>query len=886
MRFRKIFRLPARDAKAVDADFEQELAFHLEMRVRELVRQGLPPDAARAEALRRYGDVDDARRYCSVVDRKHERSRALREWLADWVYDLRFAGRQVRQRPGFAIVAVATLALGIGANTAIFSVVNHLLIAPLPYPDGDRIVMLWRGKQKTDLLITPDRAMVDGWRAARTLEPIELYDPQPFVLAGAAEPEEIAGALVTTGLTGFVGARPVIGRPFTALDGVRGAPHVALISYGLWQRRFGGDEHIVGRVAQLNDAPYTIIGVLPRDFRVPSFLNGPPIQIVAPLIAGVDTIGGFPLARLRRGVTAEAAQAELTSISDRTPKDGLSALGMTARVLRPMESLTKSVRPALLVMLGAVGLVLLIACANVANLLLARAALREREFAIRTALGAGRGRLVRQLLTESAMLAAAGGAAGLIVAWQGLRAIIAFRPESLQELEAVRLQPTVLLWTLGVTIVTGLIFGLAPALHSTAAGIGDALRAGSRAAGTTGSRRFRASLVVAEVALSVVLLVSAGLLVRSVARLASADVGFDSSNLITMRLSQPHGRRGVPDKDAAPVRAHYAQLNDDLAERVRHLPGVAGVTLASGVPPRVGIMFGQFEIDGKTIDPATAPRILSFNSVQPSYFTLLKIPMIAGRKFEPGDEARNSMIISRAMARKYWKGGSAVGARFRFSPTADWNTVVGVAGDVSSLGRNTPEGELQAYAAADTMRPDRVLIVRAIGGAASSEALVPAIRRELAALDKTVALREVQTVEKMMDAGIARPRFNMALLTVFAVMALVLAAVGLYGVISFTVSQRTREIGVRMALGAEARAVLRLVVGQGLRLTVAGVVAGLVISAAVTRVLKTMLYQIDPLDPGTFAAVALLLAAVALAASYVPARRATKVDPVAALRAD
>ncbi|MBC7788600.1 MAG: ABC transporter permease [Anaerolineae bacterium] len=880
--FRRVFRLPWRTAAHVTRDIEDEIAFHLEARVQELLARGLSPDAARTEAMRRFGDIDSARRYCRDVGRRRHRTIALHEWLESWGQDLRYAVRQLGRNPGFALIAVLTLGLGIGANTAIFSVVRRLLIQPLPYAGGDRIVSLMRAAPGNQMLITPSPKLVNAWQVrARTLEGVSPYDTREVTLTGECANRECDAELMEAGLIEpslprFLGVRPVLGRSFVAEEASVGASSVVLIGYGLWQRRFGGDRDILGRTVMLDGKIHTIAGVMPRDFDLPDFDGGKLRQLWLPFVAMPDAERWQAIARIRRDVDIAQVNTELTAIMASMAEKEKFFTDWSARAMRPQDYLGSEVRDALLTLMAAVGVVLLIACANIANLLLARATTRQRELAVRAALGAGRFRLMRQLLTESVCLGVVGGALGVALAWLGLDVIVAMRPDSLSELDSVRLEPIALALTLGISLATGLLFGLAPALLATEHTAGETLKDFSRTlAGRQGSRRFRSAMVIGQVALSVVLLVAAGLLVRSVRGLQRVEVGFVTRNLHTMQIILPEERyKSVEQR---------AQALGELLAGARSIPGVTAATVAIGAPPRSGITFGELEIEGQPLPAIEEQRAFGFDMVQPHYFTLLGQQLREGRPFD-SDTSQQPVIISLSMAAKYWPTGSAIGHRLRIGGRglAEWRTVIGVAADIRVPGARGTHAEEKVYFPFSPV-DGGTFILRTTGPTPS---LLAELTQLATRMDAGIRVRDPATAESTIAQSIAGPRFTMALLGTFAGLALVISAVGLYGVVAYTVAQRTREIGVRMALGAAPGDVLRMVVSKSVRLAVAGILVGLLLAAAATRTMQSLLFNVGALDPLTFIGVGVLLGAVALLASYVPARAASRVDPLTALRVE
>jgi predicted permease len=874
---RRWIRLPWRSRKRIRSDIDDEFQFHLEMRVAELEARGLAPERAHAEAMRRFGDVSDAKEYCRTMDERFTHEEQRRAWFAELGSDIRFAARQLRHSPVFAILTIVTLALGIGATTSIFSVVNRLVLDPIPYPGGDRIVNLSRVNKEGNLFVTPTPKLVKEWRArVKSLEGIATFGWSDVSLAGREETEEVKAGTISAELMPLLQVRPVLGRGILPEDTRLGAPGVAVLSYGLWQRRFGGTRQVLGQSLTIDGKPYTIVGVMPRDFVAP-FMDIGVRALWLPQIDDPDARGAQAIGKMRVGTDRARLDKELTDVLTALGVESPEFRDWQAKASRP-EDYLGSTRDTLFVMLGAVGMVLLIACANVANLLLARASTRQREFAIRAALGAGRWRIIRQLLTESALLALAGGALGLFVANRGLAIIIALRPEQLSELDEVRLSPTVLLVSLGLTAMTGILFGLAPAMFAAARDIGHSLKSATRSAsGHQGTRRLRSILVIGEVTLSVLLLVGAGLLIRTMAKMNRVDIGFEPRGLTAVRVQLPEKKYS----SAAMRRVAF----DQLLERIASIPGISEATWAGGVPPRAGVSFGQLEVEGVTVKDNERSAALWSQWARTDYFRAIRLPLVAGRPFST-DTTVSEIIVNEAMANRYWPAGSAVGKRLRVNPKGPWITVVGVAKNITvpSAGpKSRGVSDFQVYFRFSGDFEAATLLVRT---SAPMPDLERRLKREILAFDAAIRVRQVTGVDVALAKELAGPRFNMSLLVAFAGLALVLATVGLYGVIAYSVSQRTREMGIRLALGAGQPAVLRLVLSQGARLTVLGLIAGLAAAAGLTRVMVGMLYGVSPLDPLTFVLVAAILSVVAVLASYFPARRATQVDPVIALRAE
>jgi predicted permease len=862
----------------IRTDIDEEFQFHLDMRVAELRARGLAPERAHAEAMRRFGDVSDAKEYCRTMDERSTHEEQRRAWFAELGSDVRFAARQLRRSPIFASLAIVTLALGIGATTAIFSVVNRLVLDPIPYPGGDRIVSLSRVNTEGNLYVTPTTKLIAAWRArAKSLEGIATFGWNDVVLAGRDEPEEVKAGTISAELLPLLQVKPVLGRGILPEDTRVGAPGVVMLGYGLWQRRFGGARDVLGQSLTIDGKSYTVVGVMPRDFTVP-FMDAGVRPLWMPLPDDPNARGAQAVAKLRVGVDRARVDRELSEVMTALGAEDPEFKEWKGKASRPQDYLGDSTRDTLLILLGAVGMVLLIACANVANLLLARASTRQREFAIRSALGAGRWRIIRQLLTESALLAVAGGALGLFVAQRGLEIIIAFRPDRLAELDEVRLSPTVLLVSVALTVMTGILFGLAPALFAAARDIGDSLKSATRtASGHRGTRRLRNMLVIGEVTLSVLLLVGAGLLIRTIVQMNRADLGFEPRGLTAANIQLPEKKYSSREMR----RVAWAQV----LERVRSISGISEVTWAGGIPPRAGVSFGQLEVEGAAVKENERSAALWSQWGNADYFRTLRLPLVAGRVFS-ADTSVKEVILNQTMADRYWPGASAIGRRMRLDPKSPWMTVVGVAKNITvpSTGRQTGGiSDFQVYWRFTGDFESATLLFRT---ATPIPDIPRRLTRELRAIDGAIRVREVTGVDVSLAKQLAGPRFNMSLLVAFAGLALVLATIGLYGVIAYSVSQRTREMGIRLALGAGQPAVLRLVLSQGARLTVIGLIAGLGAAVGLTRVMVGMLYGVSPLDPLTFVLVGGILSIVALLASYFPARRATQVDPVIALRAE
>jgi putative ABC transport system permease protein len=795
---------------------------------------------------------------------------------------VRHALRSLRRAPAFTLAAVATLALGIGANTAIFSVVNGVLLDPLGYPDPDRLVIVW-GRHTTIGQETASLPDFLDWRSgARSFETLAAMTHTRFNLTGSGEPEVVRGALTTTGLFRAFGVVPSVGRGFREDEERSGSPRVAMLGEGYWRRRFGGHGEIVGRRILLSGVPHTVVGIVPEAVRLEQ-----PVEVWTPLATDstrhrrADFLTVF--GRLRQGVTRERAQEEMTMIAGRLEAQyPESNANWGAEVVSLREQMVGEIRPALLVFMGAVGLVLLIACANVANLMLARVAGRSREMTVRSALGASRSRLAGELLLESVMLGLLGGGLGLLLALWGIEALRSLQPGTIPRVEEIGLDLRVLGFALALSVFTGALFGLAPLWRLGRRDFGDGLTEGSRGvAGGSGIHRARSALILGEVALAFVLLAGAMLLLRSFDRLQQVDPGFSADRVLTARVTLPRMKYADDGK--------WLAFGERLLARAGAQQGVSSAALVSDAPLGDSPPYWGFEIQG-----AEAPRDGSVQdaavfTTSAAFFETLRIPLVEGRFYDATDRAGGEavVVINRAMARRFWGSTRAIGARITLGdpadPDAQWLTVVGIAGDVRHE-RLSDQAYPQIYLPFQ-QAPTRsmVLAVRAEGDPAS---LVPAIRRALAELDPDLPLANVTTLEERKAASLARPRVNAAVLGGFALAALVLAAVGIYGVVAYGVVQRTRELGIRMALGAGGGTLLRMVIRQGMTPVVAGMLLGLLGALAGGRVLRTLLFGVGTGDPATFVLVTFFLIAVALAASYLPARRAARSDPMVALRND
>ncbi|HEY6186739.1 MAG TPA: ABC transporter permease [Pyrinomonadaceae bacterium] len=810
--------------------------------------------------------------------------------------DMRYGVRLLIKRPAFTVIAVLTLALGIGANTAIFSVVNAVVLRPLPYAQPDRLVMIWETMPGNDRRWVAPGNFIEWRRQSQAFEQIAAYSNASLNLTGEGEPEKLTGAAVTPNVFTTLGVEAALGRTFLAEDEQREGERVVVLSDGLWQRRFGADPNVLGRSLTLDDKSYVVVGVMPASFRFPVqselWVPGNHGSAVSPSLAAQfpdsdlsndrDIHIYSAIGRLKPGHTLAEAQAEMKAIAGRLSEAYPETNGGLGVNLIPLHrEIVGGVSSILFILLGAVAFVLAVACTNVANLLLAHATQRERELAIRIALGAGRLRLIRQMLTESLLLSLAGGALGLLIAMWGVDLFVGLSPGDIPRLNEVGMDGRLLGFTLLVSLVTGLAFGLLPALQATRLDPQHALKEGGTKA-TEGGRRLRVRnlLVISEIALAQVLLIGAGLLIMSFLRLQAVEPGFNASNLLTARLSLSVTKYSDQKKKIA--------FYNQLLERLQATAGVRSAALVMNLPLSGSNMNRGFIVEGRPEPRPDENVTVDYQVISSGYFQTMEIPVLRGRAFTDRDVEGSPRvaIINEIMARKYFPGEEPLGKRIAFgdpSKEESWRTIVGISGNVRHESIDEPPfpGAYTPYAQDRESWPRVALVVRSTGDAAG---LAAAVRREMMAIDPGQPVSNMQTMEQLMAASITRPRFIMMLLGLLASIALALAVVGIYGLMSYSITERTHEIGIRMALGAQGRDVLKMVVGQGLRLILIGLAVGLVGAFALTRIMTSLLYGVSAVDPATFVGVSLLLAVVALLACYLPARRATRVDPMEALR--
>ncbi len=857
----------------LDQELDEEMRFHLDRQIEQNIKNGMSPEDARLAALRSFDRVDQSKEEC-----RDARGVGL---LENVLRDVSYSLRVLLKNYAFTIVVIVTLALGIGANTAIFSFANGILLRPLPYPDSDRLVVLDETalKRGIESMSVSYPNFLDWREQNKSFEYIATYfGNSRFALSGAGEAVELRGSFVSHGLFEILRVSPQLGRTFTADEDRPDHDDVVILGHDLWQRNFGGNPNILGQKIMLSNRPRTVIGVMPPGFRFPEVAElWAPLALTPQLFTRTDH-GLFSIARLRDGVNLPEAQAEMHTIAARIEQQNpVTNEGLGVKVMSLHEALSGGYRDALLILLGVVGFVLLVACVNVANLMLARASARQKEFALRAALGAGRWRIMRQLLIESLLLAIAGGAIGFALSIWALHLLLTAIPGELPFWMNFGIDLRVLGFTIGITVLTGLIFGAAPALQTSRVDLNDTLKEGGRGS-TGGGGRSRNLLVVTEIALSLVLLVGAGLMIQSFLRLRRVNIGLEPKNLLTATVILPRAKY----KEADQRRTFYKQL----LERVRTLPGVQNAAVTSTLPLGGNNWGRSLTVEGYPVLSVGQAPSIQHTVVTPGYFRTMAIPLLSGRDFNDTDakDSPDVTIVDERLARQYWPNESPLGKRIRFGPPEDnepWHTIVGVVSAVRHQ-RMQEDTRQSVYLPHMKMPVGGVSLVARTSS--DPQELTGAIRREIAQLDTDIPLSQIATMEEVVAESIWQPRLYAKLFGVFAGGTLVLALIGIYGVMAFLVQTRTHEIGVRMALGATARDVFRLIVGRGMKLTLFGVVIGVGGAFALTRLMDSLLFNTSATDPIIFILISALLSVAAFLACYIPARRAARVDPLVALR--
>jgi len=799
--------------------------------------------------------------------------------------DLRYAIRMLRKSPGFTAVAVLTLGLGIGANTAIFSVVRTVLLKSLPYPDPDRLMVLREHQVRSGQMAVSWMDFLDWRQQSTAFEDMAVYCTDHFVLTGSGEPDQIRAARVSASFFPILGARPLVGRTFNPREDAPGAAPTAVLSYALWRARLGGDSTAVGKSVILDGTAYTIVGVLGPDFRyfqqrvdlyIPAALKG----ASGPWLSRGNHPGLSVVARLRPGASLGSARAEMDTITKQLEAQyPVSNTGISAEVTPLYESQYSDIRPALLILLAAVGCVLMIACANVANLSLARAVGRQKEFAIRAAIGAGGSRIIRQLLTESVVLSLMGGFLGLLIAGWTIGPLLHIAPQDIPRLAETQIDRSVFIFNFAAALLTGILFGLAPAFQASRADANAALRKSGRGATPGRSHHgLRAGLLISEVALAVVLVIGSGLLIRSLLEAAGVNPGFRAEKVLALDVNLPGSKYSTNPQQSA--------FLTQTMDRVRNLPGVESAS-AVYCPPLVGDCWDSvFIFNDRSVPPQAELPASFFNIAEPQYFATMQVPLLAGRNFTQADDEKSSLVvlINQTAARLWWPHESPLGKRIKQGFPQDktpFREIVGVVGDIRQDGLDQTQHPEIFEPLAQAPSQNLTLVVRTTTAPMNMRA---AVEEAIRAVDKEQPLSAVEPMTQYISESLARRKFSTLLLGLFGGLALLLAAVGIYGVMAYTVTQRRHELGIRMALGAQGNDLFGLVVGSGLRLALAGIAIGLVASLALTRLLRSLLFGVSGMDPATFAAVSILLCIVALAACYIPARRAMRVDPMVALR--
>jgi putative ABC transport system permease protein len=858
-----------------DTDLEDEMRLHRELRERERIESGLSPTEARRAARQQFGNDLELREECHDMWGWG--------WLETTLQDIRYGLRQLRRNPGFAAIAVLTLALGVGANTAIFSVVDGIVFRPLPYHDASRLVVIWSHRMTEANSRSPSSLPdFEDWQSQNSVfDRLAAFGISRYDIRGLEGGEGLRGALVTPEFFPLLGVKPFLGREVLPSDD---RDRVVVLSYQLWQELYHGNRAVIGRTLRMSNNDYTVIGVMPPEFR-----NPPGVEMwlsfadfyalsghagVPNLITDRGFRGYIALGRLKRGVSPSQAQSQLDVIEQRLARSYPKDQGLDTLLIPMRDQIIGNVRTALLLLLGAVGFVLLIACANVANLTLARATVRKREMVIRTALGARRNRLIRQALTESLLLGAAGGGIGLLLAFGAVNIFLRIMPHTIPRLQDIRLDPPVLLFALATTVGATLLFGLTSAFRSARNELNDAIRESERAAGASvHARRLRSSLVSCEIALATALVIGSGLMLNSFIHLATLSPGFPSGHLLTFDVIAPLNRYRMPQQQT--------EFFDRVLAQIRLLPGVVAAGACVGMPPDIAQGQHTFNIQGLTsTEPGKSPQAWDLPAT-PGFLSALGLPLIRGRDFSDADTASAPpvAILNREIVRQYFGHGDPLGQEIEFRGVR--RTIVGIVGDTTYRGLGSPS-DFQIYIPyAQAPFPGLHFAVRT-----ASQPLdeVAAIRSVVRSVDDEAAPARIFTMDQLLSTSIVQPRFYTWLLVAFGMTALALAATGVFGLVSYSVSQRTHEIGIRLALGAQRTEIVRMMVGEALTFAVLGEIAGGIIAIGLTHFFSTLLYDVKPTDPLTLAAVLLTLTIVVLLASYIPARRATQIEPIVALR--
>jgi predicted permease len=864
-----------------DAELQREIEIHIQQLTNEAIAAGMTEVEARARASREFGSIDQIKEKCRDARRV--------SWIQDFVQDLRYGARMLRQSPAFTAIAVITLALGIGANSAIFSIVDAVLLRSLPYQDPDQLVVMFDVplNQPDSLSGISYRDFTECRAQSGVFSQMAGNTFHDLTLTGVGEPAIVNTADVTPDIFPLLNAKPLLGRTLLPEDGKPGAAAVAVLSENFWRSRFGSDPALIGQAIALDMRSFTVVGILPASFRYP---EGAPHQDVwisvmqDPLFGPLTSRPGVRLlgvvGRLKPGVSMAKAQAEMNTLSARLAKEfPAEDSGLTIRIQPYRQTVVGNLKPALLILLSAVGLLLLIACANIANLLLSKATSRAREVAVRIALGASRARIARQLLTESALLGLLGGAAGLLLAVGAVRSLQPFLPSEVVQISSIHVGGPVLAFALLLSLAAALVFGLAPALLATPSNLQPNLKEGGERTGQRGGQHARSFLAIAEISLTMVLMVAGGLLIRSFALVTSVNPGFDPTNVMEAEVSLPQFQYSTPQQ--------WTAFSKELLARLHAQPGLEDSALAAPLPmDRQGQAAFAFSIVGDPPLPPGNSVTADYATVSPGYFHVMRIPLLRGRFFSEQDSSSNPnvAIISETMARRHFANQDPIGRQMRFGFPPNGNVsreIVGVVGDVRDVALSLKPGPMMYVPFAQAPLYGGEVVVRSSLSAASVAA---AIRQAVHSIDKDLPVTDVESFPDALGHSISRERFRTFLLGSFSVIALVLAAVGIFGVISYSASQRTHEIGIRMALGAQRRDVLHLILGQGAKLALLGLGIGVVLAFLLTRWIASLLYNVSATDPLTFGAVAVVLLGVALTACYIPARRAMRVDPMVALR--